>query len=924
MTEILTASTNRLAECHYEQYSTSESNIFDIRDYLDCIEKSPKSKSKYFCPVCGGSNLDIDLKSGKYRCFSNECDSRDIREAIAPWADSPRNRKNSGEQKTYNRKPEPKIMPQPAPIPETVDLATFTPTDFPEIREGKIIYPYSNRQWVERVNLPDGGKKILPFHSGSEKAGKGEEPWLMYRESEAIAHGLGKFVSMAEGEKCVESLRSVGLVGLTFQGGSWTENDIESAILRLKKAGIAGIAYFPDNDDAGFKKAEKIQAACNKWNMPYVGILPKKLEITAMKGDIHDYIKEKTESGMTPEQIRENLEKIFRESADEERLMNQRLMEIIHHTDFTAAESTPPFTKKKAPDPATIAESLSQMWKGKFAYDQLAGKWRQWDGCFWKGLKNEDIRAEIYDHLCQNQYKKFTSAYIKDVQELLTMGSLRVAEWKTPPSNKINFFNGILDLATNSLEPHNPDYGFVTCIDRDYQIIEKGDPLTLLKEYAPVFSEWIDYAFYGDKNQKIKIMGMMAAIIRGDFAKTQKFIQYIGGPGTGKGTFLRLLGKMVGKEAAGTSSLRNLCASGTQGLYALSAIIDKSLVVCPDEKKVTENLEIVNQLCGGDDLSFREPYGKVVGNKPFYGTLAVASNRYPYKGDTAGLDRRLFLIEMNRKIQKKDIHFEEKLEKELGAITSIALLIPPEKVLEIISSNDGSSFLAWKLKQDNCSVAAWMESNLVIDPNIKGVHLTELSGNFKKWCEETGETYCAPKKFSTLIGEYCEEIFGYTVTKGSRTRIGVTLNGVRLAQFSDLPMSNLLAGDVGVDGVESVEDSTPASNPDSEAISDNADVDGVESVEDSTPAETFAQKDFQPAGVASVEKTQTFFLKNLLPTYTNENIKEIISDLCRAPDKQTLDLLSDAYCQGNPELKQRVWAMMTPEQKAKVKEIGKT
>jgi len=904
--------------CHSTNYR-AESTTFDIRDYLDRLEKSPKSKSKYFCPVCSGSNLDINLKSGEYRCFSNECDSRDIREAIAPWADSPRNRKNSG-QKHYSQKPEPKTIPQPALIPGTVDLAIFTPTDFPEVRGGKVIYPYSDRQWVERVNLPDGGKKILPFHSGSEKAGKGDEPWPMYRESEAIAHGLGKFVAMAEGEKCVESLRSIGVVSTTFQGGSWTEHDIESAILRFKKAGVAGIAYLPDNDDAGFKKAEKVRTACAKWAMPYVGISPGRLGITTEKGDIHDYIKEKTESGMTPEQVRENLEKIFRESADEKRSLDQRLMEIIHQN-FDAAESTPPLTKKKAPDPATIAESLSQMWKGKFAYDQLAGKWRQWDGCFWKGLKNEDIRAEIYDHLCQNQYKKFTSAYIKDVQELLTMGSLRVAEWKTPPTNKINFLNGIVDLVNNSLEPHNPDYGFVTCIDRDYQIIEKGNPLTLLKEYAPVFSEWIDYAFYGDKKQKIKIIGMIAAIIRGDFAKAQKFIQLIGNPGTGKGTLFRLLGKIIGKEAAGTSSLRNLCASGTQGLYALSAIIDKSLVVCPDEKKVTENLEIINQLCGGDDLSFREPYGKVVGNKPFYGTLAVVSNRYPYRGDTAGLDRRLFLIEMSRKIQKKDIHFEEKLEKELGAITSIALSLPPKKVLEIISGNDGSSSLAWKLKQDNCSVAAWMESNFVIDPNIKGVHLTELSGNFKKWCEETGETYCAPKKLSLLIGEYCEEIFCYTVTKGSRTRIGVTLNGVRLAQFSDLPMSSLLTDDAGVDGVESVEDSTPAPNPDSEAVSDNADVDGVESLEDSTPHETFTQKDLQPADVASVEKSQTFFEKNLPPSYTDEEIGEIISEMCQATDKQTLDLLSDAYCQGNFQIKRRVWAMMTPEQKAKVKEI---
>jgi hypothetical protein len=59
---------------------------------------------------------------------------------------------------------------------------------------------------------------------------------------------------------------------------------------------------------------------------------------------------------------------------------------------------------------------------------------------------------------------------------------------------------------------------------------------------------------------------------------------------------------------------------------------------------------------------------------------------------------------------------------------------------------------------------------------------------------------------------------------------------------------------------------------------------------------------------------------SLALAYTDGDILEIISEMCQAPDKETLDLLSDAYLQEDDRLKQRVWAMMTQEQKTKVRE----
>ena len=91
-----------------------ERERFDIRNYLDSLTPV-KGKHRYECPVCGGHALTVNPKTGAYKCWSNECDSKDIREAIAPqtnilgntFSPSPQRRK---------LKPKPK-PPTPAPIP---------------------------------------------------------------------------------------------------------------------------------------------------------------------------------------------------------------------------------------------------------------------------------------------------------------------------------------------------------------------------------------------------------------------------------------------------------------------------------------------------------------------------------------------------------------------------------------------------------------------------------------------------------------------------------------------------------------------------------------------------------------------------------------------------------------------------------------
>lgn len=174
-------------------------------------------------------------------------------------------------------------------------------------------YLYSDTQWVARIDWVDTNKSkgydkiALPYHldeSGIAVNSKGDKPWHPYHWNEVLACGKGKWVLGVEGEGCVEGARQTGLVSFTWQGGSWSLEIIKESLSEAKSAGIAGIVYFPDNDEAGRKKAEKVLEAANSIGLHCIILNP--LEVWSEmpeKGDIVDCLNSKIEPSILVNKI---------------------------------------------------------------------------------------------------------------------------------------------------------------------------------------------------------------------------------------------------------------------------------------------------------------------------------------------------------------------------------------------------------------------------------------------------------------------------------------------------------------------------------------------------------------------------------------------------------------------------------------------
>jgi putative DNA primase/helicase len=190
-----------------QQANKTLQSQFDIRDHLDQLQPG-KGKDKYVCPVCEGRNLSIAPKTGAYKCWSGDCSSADIREAIRPLAEFLAERKGERPPRIARKPKAKKKKHPPAPIPFGAKLLRLpAPGKLPRAERPKyflqrvphnaaqITYTYSSTQKVLRFEwpeptLPKGRDKTyrqvhIDFN-GKEIWSKGDARWPAYLINEIV------------------------------------------------------------------------------------------------------------------------------------------------------------------------------------------------------------------------------------------------------------------------------------------------------------------------------------------------------------------------------------------------------------------------------------------------------------------------------------------------------------------------------------------------------------------------------------------------------------------------------------------------------------------------------------------------------------------------------------------------------------------
>ena len=298
----------------------SSTGSFDIRDHLDKLEPG-KEKDKYVCPVCSGSNLSVAPKTGAYKCWSGDCATDAIREAIRPMAEflerkgeelSPKAKKPRAKKKEQTPVPIPVgtqllSLPAPGQSPQPEPLAKDTPKNVPSKASQQITYEYSNTQkvvryeWLDETNPKGRDKTYRQFHltpDGKKVWTKGDAPWSAYRIDEivevlkTIPDDEPILVLMPEGEKNVEFARNIRLAAITLQGSNWSDREIQKMLEALRATGKnVSIGVLHDNDDTGIKKGKGVWLVARHIQFPCLVIDPREMWADIPeKGDIQEFL----------------------------------------------------------------------------------------------------------------------------------------------------------------------------------------------------------------------------------------------------------------------------------------------------------------------------------------------------------------------------------------------------------------------------------------------------------------------------------------------------------------------------------------------------------------------------------------------------------------------------------------------------------
>jgi putative DNA primase/helicase len=440
--------------------------------------------------------------------------------------------------------------------------------------------------------------------------------------------------------------------------------------------------------------------------------------------------------------------------------------------------------KKKPPTPEQLAARLVQEYQPKWAFHNEQKVWRVYNGKIWEEIETDAFMQLLLATVKAKGVEVNTPAYLENTAKFLKW-QLLVKKWTVfDRKDWIAFNNGVLEVATGKVHKHSSGFRFTSCLQRDYQPLtfstEAPTSIQLLANKCPVFYQWAMEAMNQDESKVLKLLAIVNGVIKFRFHDLQMFIHLIGKPGSGKGTFSRLLEKIVGKENHKSSRLEKLGDD-----YEVAKIIDSQLVICPDEDKQVGKYGGLKSLTGGDSVTYREIY-KAPADSPFYGVILIISNSPIFAGDTSGLDRRMCLVSFQNKVPsyKRNAAIEQLLENELTALTSVALTLQDSEVTQTLRGIGDSEIPEfkreeWLLKCQLNSIAAWINERVVYDPeHVEYVSI--LFDDYRTYCGESGQKPFTLQNFSANLLQICLDLLGWDgVSKGRKTQ-GIFIKGIRL------------------------------------------------------------------------------------------------------------------------------------------------
>ena len=356
-------------------------------------------------------------------------------------------------------------------------------------------------------------------------------------------------------------------------------------------------------------------------------------------------------------------------------------------------------------------------------------------------VTNDEYIKGVMTQLCPS-LKDFQKKEV--INFLNTYLELHLTDFNKNPLS-IVFSNGILNLRTMKLEPHNPNQLETIKLHVNYNPDAVG----------PTADEFFNTATCGDA----QIIQLLYEAIGYCFLKTpelHKAFLLIGEGRNGKSTYLDIIKNICGMENCTSLDFKDLGEKFRVGMLH-SKLVSLSGDISSQPLK---DSDLFKRIVGGDEITIERKNAHPF-NDTVFSTLMFSANTLPRTPDTtSGFYRRLCIIPFNADLSTVSLvdgmTFKENLMKDLEYIAYKAVqhiynvlnvthtFIEPTRVKGMMKD----------YKVDNSSVLSWIVSKKYTAKELTSKNEEELYSEYVVWCDVNGYKSVRSARFDT---EICNE-----------------------------------------------------------------------------------------------------------------------------------------------------------------------
>ncbi len=386
----------------------------------------------------------------------------------------------------------------------------------------------------------------------------------------------------------------------------------------------------------------------------------------------------------------------------------------------------------------------------------------RWNGKFWELYKLQFLRNKALVMMGDEASSARAADATCIVRDLSVLKSERKLNDKT---DWICLENGMFNLATRELARFDKSYFATYSLGIAYNPQKKYECLQWWVFLAESLNE--------DEDVMREIQKFFGYCLTRE-TRYEKALLLIGPGGDGKGTLLRVLGKMVGAENCSHVSMKAL-----EDQFYVSKLVGKLLNVSTEIESKAFYSEVFKAIVSGDEIGASFKHQTPFDFQPFC-KMAFSSNRYPRILDNSeGFWRRIIVVEMNNRFEargKADLYLEEKLYTELSGIFAWAL-----EGLDLLRKEGFKKprALAKTLldyKRANNPIQCFMEDCIEI---VEGAQTTkkELYNAYKSYSRQWGYGQAGVTTFGRELHNLIPDLGTSRRSLGSRERcyVGVKL-----------------------------------------------------------------------------------------------------------------------------------------------------